>query len=239
MINVAACMSLGRIAFTDTMFCAKNVFDTLGIPFKWAAGGFWEQSLASMWYDRIKEGYEWVLVLDHDTLFDKDDVERLCSLVNTHPEIDALCGTQIKRGCNEALMVPYDFTPAENPTPVPQDSGPLTRLRTGHFGLTLLRLEAIRNLPRPWFRTDTGPKDRMDADVYFWQNWDKAGHTLYQANDVLLGHIQMVVTWPTRDRGIVNQFIGQWNERGKPEAVLAVLRPQNISTPHQQEATAP
>ena len=153
-----------------------------------------------------------------DTLFDKQDVERLCSLVETYPLIDALCGTQIKRGCNEALMVPYDFKPSENPTRVPQDSGPLTRLRTGHFGLTLLRLEAIRKLPRPWFRTDTGPENRMDADVYFWQNWDRAGHTLYQANDVLLGHIQMVATWPTRNRGIVNQYIGDWNENGKPKA---------------------
>lgn len=216
-MNIAACLSVGRLTFTATTQIAKTVFAALDIPLEWVAGGCWEQGLATMWSNRIKDGYDWVFTMDQDTGFDKADVKELCRLVEEYPEVDALCGTQIRRGSNDALMVPYRHRQGEERVKVPSDPNALTRLRIAHFGLTLIRLAALQELPSPWFMSSTGPKGRVDPDIYFWKKWGRAGYTIYQANDVLLGHAQLVMTYPTRDRGIFNQYMGQYIRDGKPE----------------------
>jgi hypothetical protein len=50
--------------------------------------------------------------------------------------------------------------------------GDLSKIATGHFGLTLFRASTLKKLPHPWFLPDPDKdglweKDRVDEDIYF------------------------------------------------------------------------
>ncbi len=218
-MKTAACMTMGSMTWTACTQAQRDVLARCDMPVFWCAGGFWEQGLTNLWQEKIAEGYDWVLVTDHDSCFTPEDVDALCKLAE-EDDADAICGTQIKRGGNRVLMVPRGFECEGKTAPAPQDDSPLTRISVGHFGLTLLRTAAIATLPTPWFRSSTGPEGRIDPDIYFWRAWDRTGHTLYQANDVLVGHLQFVVTWPTRNRKVAHQFLADWLRDGKPPGVV-------------------
>ncbi len=219
-MKIAVCMTMGNMTWTACAEAQRDVLAKCDLPVFWCAGGFWEQGLTNLWQEKISEGYDWALVTDHDSFFSPEDVGELRKLIEGSGNGDVFCGTQIKRGGNQVLMVPYGFECEGKTAPAPQDDANVTRVSLGHFGLTLFNLKAIEQLPRPWFRSSTGPEGRIDPDIYFWRAWDKAGYTLYQANDVLVGHLQYVVTWPTRNRMVAHQFLGDYLKNGKPKGLI-------------------
>src|SRR5690606_30190195 len=117
-------------------------------------------------------------------------VETLVALAMEHPEADAIAALQAARHDPLPLLTVKDENGRITPD-LPADffDRPLGRIATAHFGLTLLRAEAIRRMPRPLFigvPDDDGRwgDGRTDDDVHFWHQWERTGNTLYTAHEV-------------------------------------------------------
>lgn len=217
-----AVMSCGRFGFTDFWENVYRVLGPMGIQIATHNGVFWEQAMERLMDRAITSGFEWVLTLDHDTLFTKKDVTDLLRLMHDHPEADAIAPLQAKRAADEVLAgIMRDGEPDPE---LKTGESPLVKVDTAHFGLTLIRTKSLMKLRHPWFmaqpneygRWDDG---RQDADIAFWWKWKEAGNSLYIAHRVAVGHVQELCTWPTEDGGLMHEYVGKFHMEGKPEGV--------------------
>ena len=220
--QIIGCMSTAKLAFTENLFCAMQVLRKRGIDIIKYTGVFWGQCLERVMLDVIGMGAEWILTLDFDTAFTGKDFEELCYLMASHPEADAIAPWQVKRECDDPLVWMTDGEGNKRSTvPFSEFDGDLTRVDTAHFGLTLLRVEALKRMKHPWFLAQpntegTWGEGRVDEDIYFWNKWKAAGNSLYMANHVSIGHLQQVATWPGRDFRPIHQYITDFQKNGKP-----------------------
>lgn len=216
-------MSVPRLGFTDNFFCATQTFPPLGINLAKHSGAFWEQSLSKLMYERVDAGDDYVITVDYDSIYNQRDVITLLELMES-TGADAIFATQIKRDSKHILM-------SLHPDEIGEDGAvdlnkPLSRARTGHFGLTVIRCESLRRLEHPWLfsypnsETCKWEAGKVDADIFFWTAVEKkANWRVYQANNVRIGHIQRVVTWVTKDLQCVHQYIDDWERNGPPKEV--------------------
>jgi hypothetical protein len=173
----------------------------------------------------VAEGFDGVLTIDYDTVFTAENVNTLMRLMLLHPEADAICPLQSARGWNTPLMtmeLPEDI-PSEK-VPVSHFAGDLIKLRTGHFGLTMIRTASLKDLPKPWLWSKPAPDGtwndgRVDDDIYFWRQWALAGKTLFNANRVVVGHLELMIKWPGRDLGVFHQRAADFWKDGPPKGV--------------------
>lgn len=223
--EIRAAMSTSRLAFTENMFSANGVFSPRGIDIIKHTGAFWGQCLDRVLTGELESGFDgWFVVLDYDTVFNGEIFDELCYLMATHPEADAIAPWQAKR---ESDHVMFWATEAEGKKKEQLTAEDLDRellpVDTAHFGLTLLRSRCFENLPRPWFREipDSDGRwgdDRTDPDIFFWNNWKKAGYSLHIATEVSIGHCQQMVTWPNRRLQPIHQYLANYQEHGPPDA---------------------
>ncbi len=201
-IKIAAVMSMPRLAFTDNMFSAIQSFMPLGITLDRGVGVFWGQVLTRMIEQYLEDGTEWLFTVDYDTWFRREHVQRLCQLMAEHPEADAIIPVQTGRQGLLPLMGRVDSN--GNPTTSSARTDfeqVLTSILTGHFGLTIFKMSIFHTLPKPWFLHVPGPdggwnEGRQDEDIYFWNNFARAGFKAFMANEVNVGHIQLMSTFP-------------------------------------------
>ena len=221
--KIAAVISMPRLAFTDNMFSAMSVFGPLQIPFTKVTGAFWGQCLTRGIEKHLKDGTEWIVSVDYDTLFDMQIFTKLCQLMAEHPEADCIAPVQIKRDETLALMTIEDDNGKRlSEVDFSVFRKPLTRIATAHFGLTLFRVSALKRMPKPWFLAvpnEAGEwnEGRTDEDIYFWQRWKECGNTLYLANGVGIGHMQLVATWPDQHYQPHHQLMGDYYAKGRPQ----------------------
>jgi hypothetical protein len=102
--------------------------------------------------------------------------------------------------------------------------GDLTKLRTGHFGLTMIRTASLKEMPKPWLWSKPAPDNswgdgRTDDDIYFWRQWAAAGKTLFNANRVVVGHLELMIRWPGRDLSTIHQRANEFSKAGAPQGV--------------------
>lgn len=227
MPKVHAIVTLPRLAFTSNMFCSLGTAQLLGIPFRKLEGAYWEQCIERCITDLLDDvpDLDYVMTMDYDSVFRPQDVATLIDLAVEHPEADAIAPVQVRRasgGIMAWLMGP-DGKPIPTDTNLTKDhyKGDLLRAYTAHFGLTLLKAEKFKKLPRPWFRSipdargEWGPA-HIDADIAFWQQWHSAGNTLYLAPRVPIGHTQVVVSWPNDSFGVTHQACELFWEEDEP-----------------------
>ncbi|MHC4464693.1 MAG: class I SAM-dependent methyltransferase [Planctomycetota bacterium] len=201
-VKIAAVMSVPRLGFIDNMFAAIRAFMPFGIKLSRCSGVFWEQCLTRLIEKAQKNGTDWLFVLDYDTWFTDAHVRRLCQLMAENPDVDALVPIQIGR-CDELPLIGLRGPKGEKQTRIniKELEKPLIEIGTGHFGLTLFRLSAFSNLDKPWFIGVPDPNGgwgagRQDPDIYFWNNFTKNGHKVCMANEVCIGHMQQMCTFP-------------------------------------------
>lgn len=223
--EIRAAMSTSRLAFSENLFCAMNVFQDRGISIAKHTGAFWGQCLDRVITTELESGFDgWFVVLDYDTVFDSDIFDELCYLMATHPEADAIAPWQAKRESDHVMFWVTEADGSKKSELTAEDMDrELLPVDTAHFGLTLMRSKCFEDLPRPWFLEvpESDGKwgdDRIDPDIYFWNNWRKAGHSLHIATEVSIGHCQQMVTWPDRSLKPVHQYLSDFQEQGPPES---------------------
>jgi len=223
--NCAALMSVPRLGWQDNFgACFAALKDpSWDIPLWKFGGAFWEMGMQKGFNSLIEQGVDWILTIDYDTVFDKDDIRELLTLAAMYPEADAIIPLQAKRNADVMLFTMKDWQgKLRRQATYDEFDRDLTPIHTGHFGLTLIKTAALKKIPKPWFwsqPTADGEWDegRVDADIYFWQQAEKHGLGIYQANHIRIGHLQVVVSWVNKDFEVGHQYLSDWHEHGKPE----------------------
>jgi hypothetical protein len=225
MRDIHAVMSLPRVSWTETMGCVYSSLSQLGIEFTKATGVFWSQGLQRLMSNIVDKEPEtkYILTIDFDSIFDARDIIRLWQIMEDNPDIVALCPMQIGRDRDAVLMTVLgsDGRPVERMS-VEELFKEAIDIGSGHFGLTLIRTEALKKLPKPWF-LGTPNKDgdwgdgRIDDDIHFWKAVRAAGGRICATPKVRIGHLQLVISWPTSDLKVKHQYIGKYFEDGRPD----------------------
>jgi SAM-dependent methyltransferase len=222
--SVAAVMSCPRLGFMDNLFGAMGALVPLHIELTRFHGAFWEQGIERVITGQINtHNPEWILTLDYDSVFTVNDVQGLLGAVIRHPEVDAVAALQVHRKEPRPLMTISGEDGTVNLERA-ELSKELLKIGTAHFGLTLLKTEKLRQLPRPWFHSQPDPKGcwgehKIDADIAFWKQWEAAGNSLYLANRVPIGHLELMIRWPDMHMKPIHQSPGEFAENGVPEGI--------------------
>ena len=221
-VKVAAVMSVPRLGFQDNACSIFEAMMGLHIPLTSVQGAFWGQCLERGIQQVIDAGADLIVTIDYDTVFKKEDLQTLLRVMMEHPEATALVPIHMGRQKHQALLTVKGRSGAViESVPLTNFAGPTTKIATGHFGLTILRASELLTIPHPWFIGQPnvdgmwGP-GRVDDDIYFWKHLEKHGKVVLSANRVVLGHLELIVTWPDRAGNAVYQVPGDYHEKGKP-----------------------
>jgi hypothetical protein len=212
-VQVTAVISVPRLGINANWHSTIQAVIALGLKVQLVEGAFWGQCLTRGINQAINEGADVILTIDYDSVFTPTHVIKLLQLLYDQTEYDCIVPMQIKRECNEMLFQ----TDGDK-----EFDKPLTNILTGHFGLTVFDAKAFAKLPKPWFHAQPDPAGgwddgRTDEDIYFWSQWRKAGLKLASANEVKIGHLEFMVTWPTKDMKIYRQSVTDYRKKGQPD----------------------
>ena len=203
-VKVFAVMSLPRLTFTDNMFSSVRSLIPLGINLEKGCGVFWGQVLTRLIEMHTNDGTDYIITVDYDTYFTKNQVIRLLQLMQENPEADAIIPLQNKRECDFPLIGRINKEKkAYTQIPNSEFEKELMPITTGHFGLTIFRVESLKKLKKPWFLPKPDPSGgwddgRQDEDIYFWHNFAESGLQAFLAPRIGIVHLQLMATIPGR-----------------------------------------
>lgn len=222
-MKVAAVMSVPRLGFMDNFFSAFQALIPLGIPLSRGTGAFWGQCLERTMTDALATGVDAVLTLDYDTIFTAANVQALIGLARSMPDVGAFAALQQARSTQFPLMT-ITGEDGKNITTVTRETldADTIKVSTAHFGCTLIMAAALRAVPKPWFVGVPDPsggwgEGRIDDDIYFWKQFEKAGQAAHVANRVVVGHLELMIRWPNINLEPTYQHPNDFFEKGIPE----------------------
>ena len=206
--DVTFIMSMPRLAFTDNMYSLQDATYNLGIYGQRHGGAFWEQGIENLLEDAIEKKYKYALAIDYDTFYTSWHIIDLYNLMEENPDIGVLFPLQSRRG-HPYPMAAYFMDDAGDMVKVAKGAfvNGVTPCDTGHFGLTMIRLEELKKLEKPWFESKTNAdgnwrRKHKDADVNFWIKCKPAGIKVALA-EVWIGHLELMCGWSGPEN---NQF---------------------------------
>lgn len=224
-IRILAALSLPRLAFTDPLFLAMQLVQ-MNIEVRKHSGAFWEQSLSHLLYAAVDEGFDYALTVDYDSVFRPIDVWHMIKMMQARPDVAAMFPVQYRRESDEILL----GVEGKQHLGVAAFADQLVPATVGHFGLTLIRVSALRALPHPWLRSEPNAEGkwgdgRIDADIAFWNKMRASGHKIACASRVVIGHLQQVITWPGEDYRREHQYVAEYFGDGDaPPSVIDAAR---------------
>jgi hypothetical protein len=193
-LKVGAYLTLPRYEAVAARTVIEQALKPHKINLTTTQGVFWGQCMQRMFQDAVDKDIDWILSLDSDSLFTDKHVSQMFAIFNSNPHIDAMAALQCRRGSKYPLLTTGTGIEDEH---VQIDGKPF-RVTTAHFGLTLIRVSALKDVSKPWFKaqpSDTGDwnDDRLDDDIWFWHQWRLAGKNIYVAPSVSIGHLEETV----------------------------------------------
>lgn len=220
---VGACFSVPRFGPTATMFKCMESFTKLQIGAIQKSGAFWGACLQGAMEIQVAAGHKYLLTLDYDSLFDPDDVLALYRLMEKYPEADFIAPIQSGRDRSSPLMtVAGPDGKARSMLSFDEMTPDLLEIRSAHFGLTMIRMESLMKMPKPWFMhapdAEGGWGDgRIDDDTYFWAKARELGLKVFQANRIAIGHGQWMASFPDEQLQSRHIYVADYLNGGKPE----------------------
>jgi len=222
MSRAVAMCSCPRLGFLDFMGQSLAAFAQNGIEYRNLYGVFWGQSLGSGIKQAVEEGYDYIITTDYDSIFDHETVAQLIRLADQNPHADAICAMQMGRFSGLLVSSEQGYLLKED-----MRTKPLVPVGTGHFGLTLFRVSAIKDLEKPWFWSHPdvdgewkrNGEGKLDEDIYFWDNFKKSGKQLYLAPRLVIGHLELLIKWPSVELDGIYETTGHFAEFGPPADV--------------------
>lgn len=226
---VRGVMTMPRLGFNDMWNCAIQALPKLGIEFTGVQGAFWNQCLTDA-LERVlamDPTPEYVLTMDYDSIFTAKDIADIVQLAMIRPDADAIAALQSNRHTDRPLLALSPRTATLASDGLKADVAreefytDLAPAATAHFGLTLIKVEALRKTAPPWLlgvpdaRGGWGP-GRLDPDMSFWKRWSDAGNNLYVAPRVVIGHLELCVRWPGVNMQPVFQRAQDWEQTRRP-----------------------
>lgn len=226
--RILAVMSAPRFGPTLSFMCVTQCLVTTGIPLKtFISGANWGQNLEKAIEWAIDNGAEWVLTWDYDTILSFEQFELLMETVHAHPEYDAIAPLEVRRECGDILACFEDGFKLED-----FDGQDVLPAKSAHFGCTVIKADALRKMPKPWFHHTPAPDGswgpgHTDDDIAFWHKLREAGGKLGIATNVCIGHGQFMATWLIDDPSqgedkryrIEHQHMNDYIKNGPPTNV--------------------
>lgn len=222
MRNIVAIQSLPRVTWTTPSAVLHEACMNLGIACTRSTGVFWGQCMENMIEGCVKDGVEYILTVDYDSIFDHQDIIRLWQVMEANPDIAALCPMQIQRDkVNTLCSILDDDGNLAKGISLERLETDAVDIATGHFGLTLIRASALSGIRRPLFHSvpdkDGGWSDgKTDEDITFWLRLREAGRRVAICPRVRIGHLQLVVTWPDDQFSAAHQYHPDYIKAGRP-----------------------
>lgn len=211
-VRVTALMTAPRYEAVYARNQIDRALNENGIPLCVSGGVFYGQCMQRMLSDAVEAGIDYAITVDFDSMFTGKHVKRLLSIVVQEEHIDALAALQPRRGTGEVLGSPKD----PESTEMLWEGKPL-EVRTAHFGLTVLDLNKLKNVPKPWFHASPDAEgdwgdDKIDDDVSFWMAWEKAGNSVYLDPGCRLGHLQELISIFDENMQVKHLMTGEWED---------------------------
>lgn len=216
-IKIAALISVPMCGWNPHYGAVCEALRPFQIPLRLGYGAYWHQTMSNLLEDCIDDGLDWVLTLDYDSMFDAIDLDRLIRRFGQNPHIDALAAMQCKRGTDAVPLL----TTGERVLEIARDNPEPIKVNTAHFGMTLFRLDALKQVPRPWFvgRPDENGSyrslGRIDPDIAFWHGWTQAGKTIYVDPACSIGHLQPLVAIFDDEMKVQHVHVTDWRKQRK------------------------
>lgn len=199
--DVMYIMSMPRLAFTDNMFCLINAVHRVRMFGQRHGGAFWEQGVENLLETAIEKGFKYALAIDYDTYYTEYHIADLYRLMEAHPEIDVMLPLQPRRGHDFPMAGIFQDEYGHKVKVYTKDNfvNGIAPCDTGHFGLSIVRLDSLSRLAKPWFistvdENNAWHQGHKDADVHFWIKCKHEGLKVALA-EVWIGHIQSLCSW--------------------------------------------
>lgn len=228
-LKISGAMSMPRVTWTDNSFCCMEAAIDCGVRIhKHGSAPYWDVDVTTVLEHVLEtENPDIVCTIDYDSVFRSAHLAYLIQLMMVHPEADAIAPVQSSRHLKTTLFTVKesggDNAPRISRARFESDLMPIS---TAHFGLTLIRADKLRTLPKPWFH---GQPDKegswkegggcVHADINFWRKWEEHGRTLFLANRVPIGHQEVVIKWPDENLEAFYQPMSDWHKNGMPAGV--------------------
>ena len=218
--------SVPRLGFVGNELTIYQIASRYGIPVERMQGALWGQCLQRGLEKCVQEGIEWVITYDYDTVATWREFDHMVRLMQKYPHADAIAPLQMKRNDPNLLigLCKDDGSPftAEDKVTTDYFNRDLVRCKWAHFGFTIIRVAALRKMQKPWFKGEPAADGswgdgRIDDDIWFWQQFEKAGNKAYVAGHVAIGHLQQIATWPNATlTGTIYQHVEDFTSKGAP-----------------------
>jgi hypothetical protein len=75
---------------------------------------------------------------------------------------------------------------------------------------------AVPDTDGDWKRNGEG---KRDDDIYFWDNFKAAGKNLYLAPRLVIGHLELLIKWPSNILDGIYETTGDYQTYGRPKDV--------------------
>ena len=189
--NVAAFMTAPRYECVWSRNVIDHAFKKAGIPLIVSGGVFYGQCMQRMFEDAIKHGVEIAITVDFDSCFTLEHIHRLLGVLTSNDKYDAVAAMQCKRGKQIPLFTMGGKTQVEY-------QGEPLEVTTAHFGLTAIKLDRLKDIPKPWFwcRPDANgcwTDDKIDDDIWFWNRFREAGRRVWVDLECRIGHMEEMI----------------------------------------------
>lgn len=224
-MNVRVITGVPRdMGFRAHWHCQREALFPLGLMPVEASGCFWNEQLENLIELAIRDGFDYVLTIDFDTIFDRQHVEDMLALGERNPQADVIVPWFMRRDTDERNFgVRRDDGTFRRRFSEEEFEPELMPIHTGHFGFTLIRLAALEKMPRPllWAQPDENGRwfeGCVQSDIYFFNQVKAHGLNLCLATQIRVGHLQQVISWPTKDFGIEHQYVEAFRKEGTPES---------------------
>ena len=191
-VNVCAFMTAPRYESTWARNCIEIALQKARIPLFVSQGVFYGQCMQMMFEHAINNGCQIGITVDFDSIFTTEQVNRLVSIISFRDDIDAICAMQARRGAGTPLCT------VEGQTETTTDGSPF-QVTTAHFGLTAIKMDRLKDVPKPWFNNQPDEngqwsENKIDDDIWFWKQWKEAGRTIFMDPGCRIGHMEEMVS---------------------------------------------
>lgn len=190
--------SVGRAMLSAGAFSACEAAAQLGTYPYMTTCAYWCSGLTLGMREAIKNGMEYIVCCDGDTIFDWRHVAYLYAMAEVNPQFDAIAALQVKRQSDAML---WDIRPPGIPSEekIELNVTEFMPATLAHFGLTIMRTSSLKEVPQPWFlrlADPLRPGESVDEDVYFWRQWTANGRNIQIATRCPVGHVEEYVSLP-------------------------------------------
>jgi len=210
-VKIAAVMTAGRYENTWARNQIELALKTLGIPLTVSGGVYYGQCMQRMFEQLVDTDCELIVTIDGDSIFTAKQLQRLVDIISQERQIDALVGMQVRRGKADMLGS------IEGQTSVEWNGYPV-KVTSAHFGLSVIRVESLRKVEKPWFAAKPNESgmwegSKIDDDVWFWKQFNAAGCGVYIDPGVRIGHLEEVITVFDEKMIPIHVYPADWSEK--------------------------